>query len=94
MGKISIEDLREYLRTSKSVEFEYEKTDGTKRLAHGTLSEMVIPEEKRPKKDSDFNAGNNLRYFDIDKDAWRSIASNIEEVELKSFTQISLNEGE
>ncbi len=96
MGKITIEELKNYLRTSKSVEFEYEKTDGTKRLAQGTLSESFIPEEKRPKKDSEYKAGNNIRYFDVDLNEWRSIAASVEEVELKSVTMIVIKgeEGE
>ena len=92
MGKITIEELKDYLRTSKSVEFEYEKADGTKRLAQGTLSESFIPEEKRPKKDSEYKPGNNVRYFDIDLNEWRSIAATVEEVELKSVTMIVIKE--
>jgi len=72
MFDISIEDLRNNLHGSTPVNFSYFKKDGTWRKAIGTLNEKLIPEEMRP-KDSSTDTGGNLKYYDLEKNAWRSL---------------------
>jgi len=72
MFDISIEDLRRNLQGTTPVRFSYFKKDGTLRNATGTLNEHLIPGEMMP-KDSSTNNGENLKYYDLEKNAWRSI---------------------
>ena len=72
MFDISVDDLRRNLSSSTPVHFSYFKKDGTLRRAVGTLNEKLIPDEMRP-KDSSTNYGENLKYYDLDKKAWRSL---------------------
>jgi hypothetical protein len=53
------------------------KKDGTLRNAVGTLHETLIPEDHRPKDPSiNYANGDNLKYFDLEKNAWRSLSKN------------------
>lgn len=88
---IDVNDLRERLKNDK-VYFQYEKIDGTVRKAHGTLNIRLIPENLRPKDkddssndviDSSMNTKiKNIKYFDIEKEQWRSISKNVLTVEI------------
>lgn len=75
MFDVSIEDLRKMLAGRSPVFFWYVKNDGELRKAKGTLHESRIPEELKP-KDSSTNNGKNLKYFDMEKKAWRSLPSD------------------
>jgi hypothetical protein len=77
MRTISIQMLKEILQMEK-VYFEYTKKDGSIRKAYGTRQYAFIPEVQQPKNES-FDS-KNLRYFDLDKNAWRSIGKDVEEV--------------
>ena len=79
MFDVSIEELRTNLLGSSPVHFTYFKLDGASRIATGTLHESLIPEEMRP-KDSSVNTGDNLKYFDLDKNAWRSLGKDVKMV--------------
>lgn len=79
MKTVKIEELREILQIEKA-HFEYKKRDGTLREAYGTLQFTFIPENMQPKDSSDNREYKNFRYFDLDKNAWRSISSDITEV--------------
>ena len=72
MFDIDLDTLRKSLQGSSPVSFSYFKKDGQCRSATGTLHENLIPAELMP-KDSSFNGGGNFRYFDLDKNAWRSL---------------------
>jgi len=78
--KVTIDKLKDLLREGK-VNFEYTKVDGTVRKAEGTLKMDFIPETMRPTDGSTYKA-NNLRYFDVDKNEWRSISGSTTEVEV------------
>ena len=75
MFHISIDELRTNLHGSSPVTFSYLKADGTIRNALGTLNEGLIPDLMKP-KDSSFNAGVNLRYYDLEKEGWRSLTQD------------------
>jgi len=80
MITVKKEELYEKLRNGKVI-FEYQKRDGTKRGAIGTLKMELIPENLRPKDSSTSNTEyKNLRYFDFSKNAWRSISGEVKEV--------------
>jgi len=42
------------------------------RRAVGTLNEKLIPAEMKP-RDSSMNNGGNFKYYDLEKNAWRSL---------------------
>ena len=77
--ELTHDELRQYLRESQ-VFFEYKKVDGTLRQAWGTLKPDLIPSDQTPKDSSTGvtkeNKSTNLRYFDIDKNAWRSVSGD------------------
>ena len=66
-----IEQLVEQLRNSV-VKFKYQKANGEFRDATGTLKMDNIPEEMHP-TNSDYKTNDSiLKYFDMDKQSWRS----------------------
>ena len=74
--KIKVEDLRELLQKRPTpVHFSYQKVNGTLREALGTLNQDLIPANKKP-KESSISYGSNLKYFDIEKDSWRSLVTD------------------
>ena len=81
MKTISIELLKEILGIEK-VYFEYMKQDGTIRKAYGTRQFTFIPEDKQPKNEADGTLYENVRYFDLEKQEWRSIAKDVKEVDV------------
>ena len=80
MKTIDIELLKEIL-TMEKVYFEYKKRDGTIRKAFGTLQYAFIPEEKQPK--NSLYESSNVRFFDLEKNEWRSISKNVKEVDVE-----------
>ncbi|MCK9446539.1 SH3 beta-barrel fold-containing protein [bacterium] len=74
---INIEELRKLLKFGK-ISFEYTKNNGDLRKAIGTLQPELIPESMKPKDSS--TQISTLRYFDLDKNEWRSISKNIKEI--------------
>jgi hypothetical protein len=79
MKTVKIEELREILQMEKA-RFEYKKRDGTLREAYGTLQYVFIPENKQPKESIDERDFKNFRYFDLEKNEWRSISGDTTEV--------------
>ena len=77
MFEVDLETLRKSLKGSTPVNFSYFKKDGGLRSAVGTLNENLIPDAFKP-KDSSLNNGENLKYFDLEKNAWRSLHSQCE----------------
>ncbi|HPI82939.1 MAG TPA: SH3 beta-barrel fold-containing protein, partial [Candidatus Paceibacterota bacterium] len=78
---ISVEELRKLLRKS-IVNFEFIKLDGEVRPARGTTMLKYIPKEDQPKgirPSSDAVA----TFFDMDKEAWRSVSKKSKEIVLK-----------
>jgi hypothetical protein len=78
---ISVPELRKLLRKS-IVNFEFIKLDGEVRPAKGTTMLKYIPKEDHPKgirPSSDAVA----TFFDLDKEAWRSVSKKSKEIVLK-----------
>ena len=66
-------DLYDALHNHENVEFTYIKVNGEERVAHGTLKSAIIEENNAlPKGKIDNKSDDVLRYFDVDKKAWRS----------------------
>ena len=66
--------LRDWLKEG-IVTFSYYKKDGSIREAKGTLNELLIPADKKPKGTG--TAAPNyeaVAYFDLDKQEWRSFS--------------------
>jgi len=80
MKTVKLDELRQVLQMERA-RFEYKKRDGTVRQAYGTLQFAFIPENLQPKSgnNTDYEYSN-FRYFDLDKNAWRSISSDTKEV--------------
>ncbi|MCK9544882.1 MAG: SH3 beta-barrel fold-containing protein [Novosphingobium sp.] len=76
MFEINIEDLRKSLHGTTPCHFSFMKKDGTMRNAVGSLNEKFIPEDMLPKDPSANFTGDNLKYFDLDKKAWRSLSKD------------------
>lgn len=55
-----------------NVKFVFTKKDGTEREAYGTTKLDNIPEESHPKGVGTESSSDQVRYFDLDKNAWRS----------------------
>jgi len=72
---ITQDQLRENLQGQVPVTFSYRKSNGEIRIATGTLNPFLIPEGMKP-KDSSRNVGTNLKYFDLEKDAWRALTQD------------------
>lgn len=65
--------FKDALRNNKSVLFTYVKLSGEKRAAHGTLNREVIESEHATPKGTDMpEVPNYIRYYDLDKHAWRT----------------------
>ena len=83
--EIKTEELRNLLQKG-AVEFEFEKVDGSIREAKGTLNPSLIPEDQLPKTEVEEGEaspyGTNLRYWDLDRNAWRALSANTEAVNL------------
>jgi hypothetical protein len=78
---ISVPELRKLLRKN-IVNFEFIKLDGEVRPARGTTMLKYIPREDHPKgikPSSDAVA----TFYDLDKDAWRSVSKKSKEIVLK-----------
>ena len=56
----------------REVKFKYVKKDGTERNAVGTLNPSIYGEENEPIGISRSVPENQVRYFDIDAQGWRS----------------------
>jgi len=75
MFEIDLDTLYKSLCGSTPVSFSFMKKDGKIRNAIGTLHESLIPEEWKPKDPSiNYANGDNLKYFDLEKNAWRSLS--------------------
>lgn len=73
----SLVRLREQLKNG-IVTFTFFKQDGSIRYAKGTLHELLIPEDKKPKGDMSDGAAmpnyKSIAYFDLDKQDWRAFS--------------------
>lgn len=86
MKNITIDELREGLHSDSAFEFEFVKKDGTIRDAVGTLNDSLIPTEHKLIDDPStgpINTGGTLRYFDLEKTAWRAVGKDQTTVKIK-----------
>ena len=66
-----VKALKEELH-KRQVKFKYTKKDGTERNAVGTLNPSIYGEENEPVGTGRSVPENQVRYFDIDAQGWRS----------------------
>ena len=78
---ISVPELRKLLR-KKIVNFEFIKLDGEVRPATGTTMMKYIPPKDHPKGIRP-SSPKVATFFDLDKDAWRSVSKRSKEIVLK-----------
>jgi hypothetical protein len=74
--EISKDALRARLREG-AVTFAFRKLDGTLRTAVGTVNLSMIPETLRPNGNGT-STDASVRFFDLEKGAWRSLSSGQE----------------
>ena len=79
--KETTENLKTLLKEGK-VHFEYTKSNGEIRQANGTLNADLIPTKYVFVDKLNAIEFTNLRYFDLDKQSWRSISKDTTEVEI------------
>lgn len=58
------------------VRFSYAKTDGTEREALGTLCDRYIPVDQKPKSSEVDWFSQQIRYYDLNVNAWRSFRND------------------
>lgn len=68
---ITVEQLRESLRKGP-VRFAFKKTDGSLRIAYGTLDLSKIPGSQHPHNAPSSNKM--LPFYDLEKFVWRSVS--------------------
>jgi len=78
---ISVPELRKLLR-QKIVNFEFIKLDGEVRPAKGTTMMKYIPPKDHPKGIRP-SSPKVATFFDLDKDAWRSVSKRSKEIVIK-----------
>ena len=71
MEEINIEDFKNELR-NRIVEFKYTKKNGDIRTARGTLNVDVMGNDNTPKGTGYDIKDNNIRYYDLNSNGWRS----------------------
>lgn len=77
-------ELIDALHEHDNVEFVYTKVNGEKRTAHGTLKNSVLEANNAMPTGNMTNKSDNvLRYYDIDKEAWRSAKKDAIEDDFK-----------
>lgn len=67
----TIEELKKEM-CERVVNFSFYKKDGSIREANGTTNLNIIPEENHPKGTDKILSNEVVRFFDVDKDEWRS----------------------
>lgn len=74
---MTLENLKQEMQ-SGVVEFKYRKKDGEIRVAQGTTNLDLIKEygEDKLPKGTGIQPESTTRYFDIDKEAWRSFQND------------------
>jgi hypothetical protein len=77
MTPIEADALRTKLNEG-TVQFAFKKLDGTLRTAVGTTSLETVPMEHHPSGDGGESSRASVRYFDMGKNAWRSVSSTQE----------------
>ena len=83
MKTVNLIELREVLQMTKS-HFEYKTRDGTVHKSFGTLQYVFIPENLQPKFD-EYDEDSNFKYFDLEKNMWRSIPIEVKEITVNSI---------
>jgi hypothetical protein len=71
MEEINIEDFKNELR-NRIVEFKYTKKNGDIRTARGTLNVDIMGNDNIPKGTGYDIKDNNIRYYDLNSNGWRS----------------------
>lgn len=74
MQEINIEDFKNALR-DRIVEFKYSKKNGDIRIAKGTLNSDIMGDDNIPKGTGYDIKDNNIRYYDLNSNGWRSFLS-------------------
>lgn len=74
MQEINIEDFKNALR-DRAVEFKYSKKNGDIRIAKGTLNSDIMGDDNIPKGTGYDIKDNNIRYYDLNSNGWRSFLS-------------------
>lgn len=69
--EVNISQFKNALRNGV-VEFKYTKKNGDERTAKGTLNINIMGDENVPKGTGYEISDNNIRYYDLNSEGWRS----------------------
>ena len=83
---ISVPELRKLLR-NKIINFEFIKLDGEVRPARGTTMMKYVPQKDHPKGIRP-SSPKVATFYDLEKDAWRSVSKRSKEIVLKRDEKI------
>ena len=75
---MSIEEIKEFKKALHEgiVEFKYTKKNGEERTAKGTLNIDIYGKENEPKGTGYNISDDNIRYYDLNSEGWRSFIFN------------------
>jgi len=79
--EITVKKLAKLLSEGE-VNFSFTKKDGTERIVKATLNENLIPKNHLPKEDTKKVNGSNQKFYDLDKNEWRSLSYDTKKVTL------------
>jgi hypothetical protein len=77
--KILVKTLTKLLNEGE-VNFSFTKKDGSERVTKATRNYDLIPEDHKPTNETEEST--NLRFFDLDKEGWRSLSKDTKKVTL------------
>lgn len=80
--ELTISELYQKLKGESAVQFSFVKKDGSTRNAVGTLNENLIPSEHKA-DDPGLSGSSNLKYYDLEKNGWRSLATDCSIINLR-----------
>ena len=69
-----VKELKNELR-KREVRFKYQKKDGSTRDAIGTLNSKIYGKENEPTGNGKVVPENQVRYYDLNSEGWRSFLS-------------------
>jgi WYL_2, Sm-like SH3 beta-barrel fold len=78
---ITVNDLVKILQIGE-VNFSFLKNDNSTRNVSGTLKPELITSDKKYNKKEHSSNYKNVRFFDLEKNQWRSLSKNIKTVTL------------
>ena len=90
---MTLEELKQKLREEPVVKFSFHKKDDSVRTTVATINEFLIPQNKLSKENEQKQNESNLKFYDVEKQGWRSLVYDcstiqLEEINLKPWEEL------